>query len=440
VVLSSTQVSLTWKDNSTDEQTFRVETKVAGGSFQQAASVAANTTSTVLSGLKGGTEYIVRVRAANKNGFSAYTSNVRVTTTAATGLEAPTSLVATPRSGSEVFLSWKDNAAGESNVRIEQSVNGGAFQEVGVALANETGALIQGLTPQTAYTFRVRASAADRTSGYSNTAAASTLTSSGATACPDGGKTLCLGTFQIEVFWRNQHNAGQSGNATAVRRTEQSGTFWFFDPASVELIVKVLDGRPVNGAWWVFGASQTDLEYWVKVRDTRTGAIQLYHNKPGDIRGFGDTTAFRDTDPGDTQAVLQVREIAGISNAAAPTIETATGAGGCAADSNTLCLLGGRYKVEVRWKNQHAAGAEGIGTMIPNSDNTGFVWFFDPSNIELAVKVLDGTGVNGKKWVFYGSLSDVEYWVDVTDTATGQTKTYHNRPGSLAGVADTGAF
>lgn len=441
VVLSSTQVSLTWKDNSSDEQTFRVETKVAGGSFQQAASVAANTTTTVLNGLKAGTEYVIRVRAANKNGFSAFTNNVRVTTTAATGLGAPTSLVATPRSGSEVFLTWKDNAAGEVNVRIEQSVNGGAFQEVGVALANETGALVQGLTPGTSYSFRVRAGGADRFSEYSNTAAAATLAPSPAVTCPDGGRTLCLGNFQIEVFWRNQHNGGQSGNATAVKRTEQSGTFWFFDSASVELIVKVLDGRPVNGAWWVYGASQTDLEYWIRVRDTRTGAIQLYHNRPGEIRGFGDTAAFRDGDLADTQAVLQVREIAGISNAAAPTTGTAAGAAGaCSADGDTLCLLGGRYKVEVRWKNQYAGGAEGVGMMIPNSDNTGFVWFFDPSNIELAVKVLDGTGVNGKKWVFYGSLSDVEYWVEVTDTVTGQKKTYHNRPGSLAGVADTGAF
>ena len=39
-----------------------------------------------------------------------------------------------------------------------------------------------------------------------------------------------------------------------------------------------------------------------------------------------------------------------------------------------------------------------------------------------------------------GALSDVEYDVLVTDTTTGQSKTYHNPAGTLASVADTKAF
>ena len=54
--------------------------------------------------------------------------------------------------------------------------------------------------------------------------------------------------------------------------------------------------------------------------------------------------------------------------------------------------------------------------------------------------MLDGTPVNGKHWVFYGALSSVEYTLRVTDTATGAVKTYTNRSGNLASVADTGAF
>jgi hypothetical protein len=36
------------------------------------------------------------------------------------------------------------------------------------------------------------------------------------------------------------------------RSTTDTGAFWFFAAANVELIVKVLDGCALNGAHWVF--------------------------------------------------------------------------------------------------------------------------------------------------------------------------------------------
>lgn len=56
------------------------------------------------------------------------------------------------------------------------------------------------------------------------------------------------------------------------------------------------------------------------------------------------------------------------------------------------------------------------------------------------VKVLDARRVNGKFWVFYGALSNVEYTVTVTDMQTGAVKTYFNPQGQMASVADTSAF
>ncbi|MEP7132423.1 MAG: hypothetical protein ABI914_04615 [Acidobacteriota bacterium] len=41
---------------------------------------------------------------------------------------------------------------------------------------------------------------------------------------------------------------------------------------------------------------------------------------------------------------------------------------------------------------------------------------------------------------FYGALSEVQYAITVTDTQTGQVKTYSNPSGQLASVADTAAF
>ena len=66
--------------------------------------------------------------------------------------------------------------------------------------------------------------------------------------------------------------------------------------------------------------------------------------------------------------------------------------------------------------------------------------FFTASNVETVLKVIDGRAVNGHFWVFYGALSNVQYTLTVTDTATGAVKTYTNPSGQFASVADTSAF
>lgn len=58
----------------------------------------------------------------------------------------------------------------------------------------------------------------------------------------------------------------------------------------------------------------------------------------------------------------------------------------------------------------------------------------------MLVKVLDGSGVNGHAWFFYGALSNVGYILTVTDSATGERRTDSNPAGTFASVADTEAF
>ncbi len=115
-----------------------------------------------------------------------------------------------------------------------------------------------------------------------------------------------------------------------------------------------------------------------------------------------------------------------------------TGPGGCQPSSEHLCLNGNRYQVEATWRT--ADGTEGTGTAVPLSGDTGYFWFFDAGNVETVVKVLDGQGVNGHVWVFYGALSNVEYTLTVTDTQTGLTHRYFNPQGQLASVGDVHGF
>jgi hypothetical protein len=81
-----------------------------------------------------------------------------------------------------------------------------------------------------------------------------------------------------------------------------------------------------------------------------------------------------------------------------------------------------------------------VGQTLTLTDDTGAFWFFNQGNVELTVKILDGRPLNGRHWVFYGSLTSVEFTLTVTDTATGRSKTYANPRGRMASVGDTGAF
>jgi cytochrome c oxidase subunit 2 len=108
-------------------------------------------------------------------------------------------------------------------------------------------------------------------------------------------------------------------------------------------------------------------------------------------------------------------------------------------DPGILRLGDGRFRVEAVWSASNA-GTSGVGTAVPLTSDTGAFWFFQPSNLELVLKVLDGRAINGHFWVFYGALSNVEYAITVTDTETGAVRRYHNPEGRLASEADTEAF
>ncbi|MDE2977463.1 MAG: serine hydrolase, partial [Acidobacteriota bacterium] len=120
-------------------------------------------------------------------------------------------------------------------------------------------------------------------------------------------------------------------------------------------------------------------------------------------------------------------------------IQDTTAGPGCNDSEDALCLAGGRFRVEVEWESQHD-GERGTGSLRRLSDESGIATFFSPDNVELVVKILDGRGVNEHRWVFYGALSDVEYWLTVTDTLRDRVVVYRNPPGEVCGRGDTMAF
>jgi hypothetical protein len=116
----------------------------------------------------------------------------------------------------------------------------------------------------------------------------------------------------------------------------------------------------------------------------------------------------------------------------------------CAPSDTVLCLQGGRFKVEVNWKDFQNKTGKGHAIPLEGRDDSGLFWYFHEDNIELTVKILNGCGLGpngGHWWVFLSSGSTVGYTVTVTDTLTDRTKTYTNESGEAAPlVADTSAF
>ncbi len=267
-----------------------------------------------------------------------------------------------------------------------------------------------------------------------------------AAECTAGATTLCLNAsrFQVEVSWRDSHDRTGVGQAASI--TADTGYFWFFSEANIELVVKVLDARSVNQKFWVFFGALSSVEYDLAVTDTVTGAVKTYHNPLGQFASVGDTGAFDPASPAPEREIVNAAGSA-ISPASLESVQAfieapASGASSvfapCPDSPYGFKLNGCRFHLAVEWKDSH--GREGVGQPVQLTNDTGYFWFFSPTNVELVVKVLDARTVNGKLWVFFGALSNVEYALTVTDTVTGNVRRYENSAGRFASVGDTDAF
>ena len=256
-------------------------------------------------------------------------------------------------------------------------------------------------------------------------------------ACQPSSTRLCLngGRFQVEAAWRDFED--NTGTGTAVPLSGDTGYFWFFDAANVEVVLKVLDGRGLNDHVWVFYGALSNVEYTLTVTDTQTGLTRRYLNPRNHLASVGDTHGFGPLGAYSTAADPIVALPSPPALVSART-EPASATGSCTPGPQRLCLNGGRFAVEASWKDFQ--GHTGAGTAVSLTTDTGYFWFFDAANVEVLLKVLDGTPLNGKFWVFYGALSNVEYTLTVTDTQTGAVRTYRNPSGRFASVADTNAF
>lgn len=147
------------------------------------------------------------------------------------------------------------------------------------------------------------------------------------------------------------------------------------------------------------------------------------------------------TEPGFNEVSLSVENDAGESGHSQMfMVQASDPAGACTPDDETLCLLDSRYSVRASWWT--ADGETGSASVVHAGTNeTGLFWFFEPSNWEVLIKVLDGAGLNAHVWVYGASTTDVGYVISVTDTVTEVVREYRNEPGHAApAITDAAAF
>ncbi|HEX5715760.1 MAG TPA: hypothetical protein VF179_06350, partial [Thermoanaerobaculia bacterium] len=106
--------------------------------------------------------------------------------------------------------------------------------------------------------------------------------------------------FEIGVRYRLPGLPEETGFATArgVPITRDAGYFYFFDPGNTEVTAKIVDGRGLNGHWWVFLANMTTVELEIEVTRCPPDGLPLpcvtktYVQPAGQNQSFLDTSTF----------------------------------------------------------------------------------------------------------------------------------------------------
>lgn len=274
---------------------------------------------------------------------------------------------------------------------------------------------------------------------------------------PPNSATSCTPSANVLCFVNNRYRVTLDARdiAPAIGRTDKTGigeaqvqtpdTGYFTisqltnDTSNPEVVVKVLDvppsfvpaGAPPS---WVFFGGLTDLEYFVNVLDTTTGNVRQYHKAPGSNQGGFDTGT------GQVPTTDACPVVAPVTTATeAPST--------CTPGNAQLCLLGNRFKVTLHAINRNAGadlGKEADGVAVAKNNLFGFFSLpgltNNPNNLEAFIKMIDATGLNGKYWVFFGTLSNFEMQFTITDTVTGKKKTYNRAGLTACGTTDTSAF
>ncbi len=191
-------ITLTWRDNSSDETGFRIERSTDGTSWSTLNTAGADVTSYTDATGAPQTTYHYRVRACRASTCSTPSGSVNATT----GVPvpgAPSGLSASATSVASIELSWDAAGGSVSEYRIERRGPQGSFAQIASVSGAVTTYGDSGLQPATTYTYRVRACNNSGCSPFSNETTATTLPDAPGT--PPGLTATATSPSRIELSW-----------------------------------------------------------------------------------------------------------------------------------------------------------------------------------------------------------------------------------------------
>ncbi|HHV65407.1 MAG TPA: hypothetical protein GXX46_10105 [Peptococcaceae bacterium] len=194
--LSSSQIELTWSaaSRATSYEIYRSTSY--SGTYSKIATV--STTYYTNSGLSAGTTYYYQIRAINSAGPSSFTSIVSATTLAKNVPAAPQNLTATALSPSEISLTWSAVNSANSYTIYRSTTSNGSYSVIKTVTTNSY--TDTGLTENTTYYYRVKASNSAGSSDYSSTVNATTLAGNVPPA-PQNLSVTVLNSTSISLTW-----------------------------------------------------------------------------------------------------------------------------------------------------------------------------------------------------------------------------------------------
>jgi hypothetical protein len=242
--VSTSQINLVWVDNVSNESGFRIFRSLDKVNWTLIATTGPNVTTYSDTGLAANTQYYYRIRSYNGVGSSSYSNTAGSNTSTPA---APSNLAAAVQTTHSAKLTWNDNSSNEVAFVIERSTDGVNFGFVTTVAANVKSFTDNGLTANTTYYYRIKATNAVGDSAYSNVV--TTLTA--LPAAPSNLTATTVSTSQINLTWLDNSN-----NETGFK------VFRSLDGITWTLLVKLGPG--------VTSYSNTGLSsgttYWYKVR------------------------------------------------------------------------------------------------------------------------------------------------------------------------------
>ncbi|HEV2851657.1 MAG TPA: choice-of-anchor B family protein [Thermoanaerobaculia bacterium] len=262
-------------------------------------------------------------------------------------------------------------------------------------------------------------------------------------SCKPGPDRLCFqgNRFIVDAGWRNP-TTGATGKGTVLKRGPNYGIFTF-DSGHADLIVRM---TKTGQEFRLLYGQLTNLQISIGVTDTRPRGTTRFTNGPNNCGavqpvpaklaegitaedGLLMPQAFDLGKPGD--GIPGRLDLTSEAFTFTDSHETGT----CKAGPTRLCLHDKRFQAELTWRDP-GTGVTGTARATKITDDSGTFAFKAANGVDVAVKTVETDRVR----IVWGSLTSLEFNLKITDTLSGQVKTYTNPAGTFCGGVDSEGF